>query len=103
VSEADGGRLRVNRAGRQELLSLPAAVSAGEGELRLFICNGLYDEVVCLRTFGYAHEGVTYLVWCICYVGLVRMWSIFARTVWCSLFCTCCAWSGCTLRRLLHG
>ena len=34
VSEADGGRLRVSRAGRQELLSLPAAVSAGEGELR---------------------------------------------------------------------
>ena len=34
VSEADGGRLRVSRAGRQELLSLSAAVSAGEGELR---------------------------------------------------------------------
>jgi hypothetical protein len=34
VSEADGGRLCVNRAGRQELLSLPAVVSAGEGELR---------------------------------------------------------------------
>jgi hypothetical protein len=33
VSGADGGRLRVSRAGRQELLSLPAAVSAGEGEL----------------------------------------------------------------------
>jgi hypothetical protein len=31
VSGADGGRLRVSRAGRQELLSLPAAVSAGEG------------------------------------------------------------------------
>jgi hypothetical protein len=34
VSGADGGRLRVSRAGRQELLSLPAAVSTGEGELR---------------------------------------------------------------------
>jgi hypothetical protein len=34
VSAADGGRLRVSRAGRQELLSLPAAVSTGEGELR---------------------------------------------------------------------
>jgi hypothetical protein len=33
VSGADGGRLRVSRAGRQELLSLPAAVSTGEGEL----------------------------------------------------------------------
>jgi hypothetical protein len=34
VSEADGGRLRVGRAGRQELLSLPAVASVGEGELR---------------------------------------------------------------------
>jgi hypothetical protein len=34
VSEADGGRLRVSRVGRQELLSLPAAASADEGELR---------------------------------------------------------------------
>jgi hypothetical protein len=33
VSGADSGRLRVSRAGRQELLSLPAAVSTGEGEL----------------------------------------------------------------------
>jgi hypothetical protein len=34
VSEADGGRLRVGRAGRQELLSLSAVASVGEGELR---------------------------------------------------------------------
>jgi hypothetical protein len=34
VCGAEGGRLRVSRAGRQELLSLPAAVSTGEGELR---------------------------------------------------------------------
>jgi hypothetical protein len=34
VSEADGGWLRVGRAGKQELLSLPAAASVGEGELR---------------------------------------------------------------------
>jgi hypothetical protein len=34
VSGADGGRLRVSRVGRQELLSLPASVSTGEGELR---------------------------------------------------------------------
>jgi hypothetical protein len=33
VSEAEGGRLRVSRAGRHELLSLPAVVSTGEGEL----------------------------------------------------------------------
>jgi hypothetical protein len=30
VSEADGGPLRVGRAGRQELLSLPAVASVGE-------------------------------------------------------------------------
>jgi hypothetical protein len=34
VGGADVGRLCVSGAGRQELLSLPAAVSAGEGELR---------------------------------------------------------------------
>jgi hypothetical protein len=39
----------------------------------MYICNGLYDEVVCLRTFGYAREGVAHLAWCICYVGLARM------------------------------
>jgi hypothetical protein len=37
------------------------------------MCNGLYDEVVCLHTLGYVREGVMCLVWCICYVGLVRM------------------------------
>ena len=34
MSGADGGRLCVSRAGSQDLLSLPAAVSAGEGEFR---------------------------------------------------------------------
>jgi hypothetical protein len=34
VSGAEGGQLRVSRVGRQELLSLPAAASTGEGELR---------------------------------------------------------------------
>jgi hypothetical protein len=34
VSEVDGGRLRVGRAGKQELLSSPARASVGEGELR---------------------------------------------------------------------
>jgi hypothetical protein len=33
VSELDGGRLRVGRAGRQELLSSPVGASMGEGEL----------------------------------------------------------------------
>jgi hypothetical protein len=91
VSGAEGGRLRVSRASRQELLSLPAAASTGEGDCevflrvrslglcyltigrwelfrrlsrcrvwcpRLYLCKGLYGEVVCPRTFGYACEGV---------------------------------------------
>ena len=33
VSGAESGRLPVSRASQQELLSLPAAVSTGEGEL----------------------------------------------------------------------
>ena len=32
---------------------------------RLYMCKGLYDEVVCPRTLGYACEGVVYLVWCV--------------------------------------
>jgi hypothetical protein len=34
VSGMEGARLRVSGTGRQELLSLPAAVNTGEGELR---------------------------------------------------------------------
>ena len=54
VSEADGGRLRVGRAGRQELLSLPAAASVGEGELR-----GLFagDELR-IMLFNYREMGI---------------------------------------------
>jgi hypothetical protein len=37
VSEADGGRLRVGRAGRQEMLSLPAVASVGEGSCEVFL------------------------------------------------------------------
>jgi hypothetical protein len=37
VSEADGGRLRVSRVGRQELLSLPVTVSSGEGSCKVFL------------------------------------------------------------------
>ena len=33
VSEVEGGRLRVDRAGKRELLASPAGVSVGEGEL----------------------------------------------------------------------
>jgi hypothetical protein len=42
VSEVDGGRLRVGRTGKQELLSSPTIASVGEGELRsLFECEEL--------------------------------------------------------------
>ena len=34
VSEVDGGRLRVSRAGKRELLSSPVGASVGEEELR---------------------------------------------------------------------
>ena len=54
VSGADGGRLRVSRAGRQELLSLSAAVSAGEGELRSLFA----DEELRIMLFNYMEMGI---------------------------------------------
>jgi hypothetical protein len=54
VSEVDGGRLRVSRAGRQELLSLPAAVSAGEGELRRLFAG----EELRIMLFNYREMGI---------------------------------------------
>jgi hypothetical protein len=54
VSEADGGRLRVSRAGRQELLSLPAAVSSGEGELRSLFAG----EELRTMLFNYREMGI---------------------------------------------
>jgi hypothetical protein len=54
VSEADGGRLRVGRAGRQELLSLPAVASVGEGELR-----SLFEgEELRIMLFNYREMGI---------------------------------------------
>jgi hypothetical protein len=54
VSEADGGRLRVGRAGRQELLSLPAVVSVGEGELQ-----SLFEgEELRIMLFNYREMGI---------------------------------------------
>jgi hypothetical protein len=54
VSEADSGRLRVSRAGRQELLSLLATVSSGEGELRsLFV-----GEELRIMLFNYREMGI---------------------------------------------
>jgi hypothetical protein len=54
VSEVDAGRLRVSRAGRQELLSLPAAVSAGEGELRSLFAG----EELRIMLFNYREMGI---------------------------------------------
>jgi hypothetical protein len=54
VSEADGGRLRVSRAGRQELLSVPAAVSSGEGELRSLFAG----EELRIMLFNYREMGI---------------------------------------------
>jgi hypothetical protein len=54
VSEADGGRLRVGSVGRQELLSLPAVVSAGEGELRSLFAG----EELRIMLFNYREMGI---------------------------------------------
>jgi hypothetical protein len=54
VSGAEGGRLRVSRAGRQELLSLPAAVSTGEGELRSLFAG----EELRMMLFNYREMGI---------------------------------------------
>jgi hypothetical protein len=54
VSEADGSRLRVGRAGRQELLSLPAVASVGEGELRSLFAG----EELRIMLFNYREMGI---------------------------------------------
>jgi hypothetical protein len=54
VSGADGGRLRVSRADRQELLSVPAAVSIGEGELRSLFAG----EELRIMLFNYREMGI---------------------------------------------
>jgi hypothetical protein len=54
VSGPDGGRLRVSRVGRQELLSLPAAVSTGEGELRSLFAG----EELRIMLFNYREMGI---------------------------------------------
>jgi hypothetical protein len=54
VSEADGGRLRVGRAGRQQLLSLLAVASVGEGELRSLFAG----EELRIMLFNYREMGI---------------------------------------------
>jgi hypothetical protein len=54
VSGAEGGRLRVSRASRQELLSLPAAASTGEEELRSLFAG----EELRIMLFNYREMGI---------------------------------------------
>jgi hypothetical protein len=54
VSGAEGARLRVSGAGRQELLSLPAAVNTGEGELRSLFAG----EELRIMLFNYREMGI---------------------------------------------
>jgi hypothetical protein len=54
VSEVDGGRLRVGRAGKRELLSSPFGASVGEGELR-----SLFEgEELRIMLFNYREMGI---------------------------------------------
>jgi hypothetical protein len=54
VSEVEGGRLRVDRAGKRELLSSPARASVGEGELR-----SLFEgEELRIMLFNYREMGI---------------------------------------------
>jgi hypothetical protein len=54
VSEVEGGRLRVDRAGKRELLSSPVGVSVGEGELR-----SLFEgEELRIMLFNYREMGI---------------------------------------------
>jgi hypothetical protein len=54
VSEVEGGRLRVDGAGKQELLSSSAGASVGEGELR----NLFEGEELRLMLFNYREMGI---------------------------------------------
>jgi hypothetical protein len=54
VSAEEGARLRVSRAGRQELLSSPAAAGVGEGELRSLFAG----EELRIMLFNYREMGI---------------------------------------------
>jgi hypothetical protein len=54
VSEVEGGHLRVDRAGKRELLSSPVGTSVGEGELR-----SLFEgEELRIMLFNYREMGI---------------------------------------------
>jgi hypothetical protein len=54
VSEVEGGRLRVDRASKRELLSSPTGASVGEGELR----NLFEGEELRIMLFNYREMGI---------------------------------------------
>jgi hypothetical protein len=54
VSEVEGGRLRVDGAGKRELLSSPAGASVGEGEL----WNLFEGEELRIMLFNYREMGI---------------------------------------------
>jgi hypothetical protein len=54
VGSGEEARLRVSRAGRQELLSLPAAAGTGEGELRSLFAG----EELRIMLFNYREMGI---------------------------------------------
>jgi hypothetical protein len=54
VSEVEGGRLRVDGAGKRELLSSPVGASVGEGELR----NLFEGEELRIMLFNYREMGI---------------------------------------------
>ena len=54
VSTEERARLRVSRAGRQELLSLPAASGVGEGELQSLFAG----EELRIMLFNYREMGI---------------------------------------------
>jgi hypothetical protein len=54
VSEVEGSRLRVDGAGKRELLSSPAGMSVGEGELR----NLFEGEELRIMLFNYREMGI---------------------------------------------
>jgi hypothetical protein len=54
VSEVEGGRLRVDRASKRELLSSPAGASVGEGELR----NLFEGEELRIMLFNYMEMSI---------------------------------------------
>jgi hypothetical protein len=52
--EVGGGRLRVDRASKRELLSSPAGASVGEGELRSLFAG----EELRIMLFNYREMGI---------------------------------------------